>query len=74
MFDEIPIHIKRSHLMQAFLVEYVYPQLPSYSTRIDENMNMTDILSHDLQCIDSCLSDLNAITDDIFKAKYKTQS
>ena len=48
MFDEVPIKIKRSHLMQAFLAEYVYPQLPSYSSWIDEDMNMTNILEYDL--------------------------
>ena len=34
MFEEIPIKIQRSHMQQAYLFDYIQPEMPAFNTNI----------------------------------------
>ena len=34
MFEEIPIKVQRSHMQQAYLFDYIQPEMPAFNTNI----------------------------------------
>lgn len=56
-FEEIPVRIHRSHLIQAFLFDHVLPHMPAFNT------NMFKLASG--QYLSSHVYHVNEITDDL---------
>lgn len=46
MFEEIPITIQRSHMQQAYLFDYIQPEMPAFNTNIFKLASPAYLESH----------------------------
>ena len=46
MFEEIPIKVQRSHMQQAYLFDYIQPEMPAFNTNIFKLASQAYFESH----------------------------
>lgn len=46
MFEEIPIKVQRSHIQQAYLFDYIQPEMPAFNTNIFKLASSAYLESH----------------------------
>jgi len=34
LYDEIPVRIQRNHMQQAYLFDYIRPEMPAFNTNV----------------------------------------
>ena len=45
-FEEIPIRIHRNHMQQAYLFDYIQPEMPAFNTNVFKLANSNYFCSH----------------------------
>ena len=46
MFDEIPVRVQRNHMQQAYLFDYIRPEMPAFNTNVFKLAQPTYLESH----------------------------
>ena len=74
MFEEIPIKVQRSHMQQAYLFDYIQPEMPAFNTNIFKLASPAYLESHVHTAIEEAES-LNSYEtvrqDNVMKAYQK---
>ena len=45
-FEEIPVKIQRSHMQQAYLFDYIQPEMPAFNTNVFKLASQNYFTSH----------------------------
>lgn len=45
-FEEIPIKLKRSHMQQAYMFDYIQPEMPAFNTNVFKLASQNYFTSH----------------------------